>query len=122
MVVMQAVCSTQQVPYQGQMLDLEQPFRRATMHELVQEALGENTCHAITPEVTSKVNLSITCLAGQTGRSCLSVHGCMAQVHHASVCALCQLADTVQCECIMQSRASRPLRSQCFTRLRDSLC
>ncbi|DBB02659.1 TPA: hypothetical protein ACH3X3_011624 [Trebouxia sp. C0006] len=36
----QAVCSTQQVPYQGQTLHLEQPFRRATMHELVQEALG----------------------------------------------------------------------------------
>ena len=55
MIVMQAVCGTQQVPYQGQTLDLEQPFRRATMHELVQEALGENTCHAITAEVTSKV-------------------------------------------------------------------
>lgn len=54
MIVMQAVCSTQQVPYQGQTLDLEQPFRRATMHELVQEALGETTCHAITAEVTSE--------------------------------------------------------------------
>jgi lysyl-tRNA synthetase class II len=55
MIVMQAVCGTQQVPYQGQMLDLEQPFRRATMHELVQEALGEVTCHAIATETTSKV-------------------------------------------------------------------
>ncbi|KAA6417056.1 MAG: lysyl-tRNA synthetase [Trebouxia sp. A1-2] len=38
----QAVCGTQQIPYQGQTLDLEQPFRRATMHELVQEVLGED--------------------------------------------------------------------------------
>lgn len=44
--VMQAVCGTQQVPYQGQTLDLGQPFRRATMHELVQEALGERSCQA----------------------------------------------------------------------------
>lgn len=44
--VMQAVCGTQQVPYQGQTLDLGQPFRRATMHELVQEALGESSCQA----------------------------------------------------------------------------
>lgn len=36
----QAVCGSQQVPYQGQTLELGQPFRRATMHELVQEALG----------------------------------------------------------------------------------
>ena len=55
MIVMQAVCGTHQVPYQGQTLDLEQPFRRATMHELVQEALGETTRHAITAEVTSEV-------------------------------------------------------------------
>ena len=48
---MQAVCGTQQVPYQGQTLHLEKPFRRATMHELVQEALGENTCPATATEV-----------------------------------------------------------------------
>ena len=53
--VMQAVCGTQVVPYQGQTLDLEKPFRRATMHELVQEALGENTCHATAAEITSEV-------------------------------------------------------------------
>ena len=52
---MQAVCGTQQVPYQGQTLDLEKPFRRATMHELVQEALGENTCPATATEITSEV-------------------------------------------------------------------
>jgi len=62
----------------------------------------------------------MTCLAEQTGPSCLSEQGCMAQVNHASVLALCQLADTVHCECIMQSRASRQLRSQCFTRSRYS--
>ncbi len=44
----------------------------------------------------------------------------MAQVHHASLLALCQLADTVHCECIMQSRASTQLRSQCSTRSRYS--
>ncbi len=55
MIVTQAVCGTQQVPYQGQTLDLEQPFRRATMHELVQEALGENNRHAIATETTFEV-------------------------------------------------------------------
>jgi lysyl-tRNA synthetase class II len=55
MIVMQAVCGTQQVPYQGQTLDLAKPFRRATMHELVREALGENTCHATATELTSEV-------------------------------------------------------------------
>ncbi len=41
--LMQAVCGSLQVPYQGETLNLEQPFRRATMHELVQEALGMTT-------------------------------------------------------------------------------
>lgn len=36
----QAVCGTEQVSYQGQVLDLGKPFKRATMHELVHEALG----------------------------------------------------------------------------------
>lgn len=36
----QAVCGTLQIPYQGQTLDLQQPFRRATMHELVHQTLG----------------------------------------------------------------------------------
>ena len=34
------VAGTLQLTYQGMQLDLEQPFRRATMHELVQEATG----------------------------------------------------------------------------------
>ena len=41
---MQAVCGTEQVSYQGQVLDLEKPFKRATMHELVQEVLGQSAC------------------------------------------------------------------------------
>ncbi|GAB4819350.1 hypothetical protein N2152v2_006396 [Parachlorella kessleri] len=35
-----AVLGTLSVPYQGQELDFEQPFRRATMHDLVKEATG----------------------------------------------------------------------------------
>lgn len=38
---MQEVLSTLRVPYQGQELDFEAPFRRATMHDLVREATGE---------------------------------------------------------------------------------
>lgn len=34
------VAGTLQLTYQGMQLDLEPPFRRATMHELVQEATG----------------------------------------------------------------------------------
>ena len=34
------VAGTLQLTYQGLQLDLEPPFRRATMHELVQEATG----------------------------------------------------------------------------------
>lgn len=34
------VAGSLQLTYQGMQLDLEQPFRRATMHELVQEATG----------------------------------------------------------------------------------
>ena len=64
MAVVQAVCGTQQIPYQGQTLDLEQPFRRATMHELVQEVLGESTCHAIAAEVTSEVTHYMLSWAG----------------------------------------------------------
>ncbi len=70
MIVMQAVCSTQQVPYQGQTLDLEQPFRRATMHELVQEALGETSCHAITAEVTSEATHHMLRAAALGGSRC----------------------------------------------------
>lgn len=44
LVCMQAVCGTGQVSYQGQVLDLEKPFKRATMHELVQEAIGQSSC------------------------------------------------------------------------------
>ena len=29
-----------QLPYQGQTLDFEAPFRRATMHDLVRDACG----------------------------------------------------------------------------------
>ena len=36
----QAVCGQLQLPYQGQVLDFEQPFARKTMHELVQEKTG----------------------------------------------------------------------------------
>lgn len=36
----QAVCGQLQLPYQGQVLDFEAPFRRATMHQLVQDACG----------------------------------------------------------------------------------
>lgn len=35
---MQAVLGTTEVPYQGDVLDFTNPFRRVTMHELVQEA------------------------------------------------------------------------------------
>lgn len=38
------VAGTLQLTYQGLQLDLEQPFRRATMHELVQEATGALMC------------------------------------------------------------------------------
>jgi len=34
------VCGQLQLPYQGQVLDFESPFRRATMHDLVQDACG----------------------------------------------------------------------------------
>ncbi|KAL4451821.1 hypothetical protein ABPG75_007483 [Micractinium tetrahymenae] len=34
----QAVCGQLQLPYQGQVLDFEAPFRRATMHDLVKDA------------------------------------------------------------------------------------
>jgi lysyl-tRNA synthetase class 2 len=33
-------CGTLKVPYQGEIIDLTGPWRRATMHELVQEATG----------------------------------------------------------------------------------
>ncbi|KAL4853325.1 Lysine--tRNA ligase [Chlorella vulgaris] len=36
----QAVCGGLQLPYQGQVLDFEAPFRRATMHELVKDVSG----------------------------------------------------------------------------------
>ena len=36
----QAVLGTLHVPYQDLDLDFEQPFRRATMHDLVKEATG----------------------------------------------------------------------------------
>ena len=49
----QAVCDTQQVSYQGQMLDLEKPFKKATMHELVQEALGQSP-------ISPRQNFSLT--------------------------------------------------------------
>ncbi len=35
-----AVCGTATVSYQGEIVDLGQPFRRATMHQLVQEVTG----------------------------------------------------------------------------------
>ena len=38
--MVQAVCGGAQVSYQGQSIDLGQPFRRASMHELVQDKLG----------------------------------------------------------------------------------
>ena len=41
---MQAVCGSQQIQYQGEVLDLGKPFRRATMHELVHEGLGQSPC------------------------------------------------------------------------------
>ena len=36
-----AVLGTADITYQGQDISLAAPFRRATMHELVQEATGE---------------------------------------------------------------------------------
>ena len=39
-----AVVGKRQVEYQGQVLDLGAPFRRASMHELVQQALGASLC------------------------------------------------------------------------------
>ncbi len=38
--VSQDICGSQIIPYQGQVIDLQPPWRRATMHELVQEATG----------------------------------------------------------------------------------
>jgi len=35
-----AVCGTLQVPYQGLVIDVGAPFRRATMNDLVVEAVG----------------------------------------------------------------------------------
>ena len=40
-----AVVGKRQVEYQGQILDLGAPFRRASMHELVQQALGALLCY-----------------------------------------------------------------------------
>jgi lysyl-tRNA synthetase class 2 len=37
---LQAVVGQLQLPYQGQVLDFESPFRRATMHDLVKDACG----------------------------------------------------------------------------------
>lgn len=34
------MCGRLQLPYQGQELDFEAPFRRATMHDLVKDACG----------------------------------------------------------------------------------
>ena len=39
--LVQAVCGGSQISYQGQSIDLGQPFRRASMHELVQDKLGQ---------------------------------------------------------------------------------
>ena len=45
--------SLTQVEYQGQTIDLGQPFRRASMHDLVQEATGElavgHVCKPVPP-------------------------------------------------------------------------
>ena len=49
---MQAVCGTEQVSYQGQVLDLGNPFKRATMHELVLEALGQSSVFTFLGEPT----------------------------------------------------------------------
>lgn len=40
---LQAVCGGTSISYQGESVDLGQPFRRASMHELVQEHLGKPT-------------------------------------------------------------------------------
>lgn len=42
-VSLQAVCGGTSISYQGESIDLGQPFRRATMHELVQESLGQTS-------------------------------------------------------------------------------
>ena len=39
-----AVVGKRQVEYQGQVLDLGAPFRRASMHELVHQVLGALLC------------------------------------------------------------------------------
>ena len=56
---MQAVCGTEQVSYQGQVLDLEKPFKRATMHELVQEALGQSLVFTVSHIVLESAENSI---------------------------------------------------------------
>ncbi len=40
--ICQKVCGSNQISYQGQHIDLTPPWRRATMHELVEEATGIN--------------------------------------------------------------------------------
>lgn len=40
--VVQKVCGTLQIEYQGTMIDFAQPFKRITMHEAVKEACGKD--------------------------------------------------------------------------------
>ena len=60
---MQAVCGTTSISYQDDSIDLGQPFRRASMHELVQESLGERysafLCHLAAVEKSLETNADI---------------------------------------------------------------
>ncbi len=49
------VCGTAQLIYQGQAVDLGQPFRRATMHDLVREATGLDLTTLDTPSAYAKI-------------------------------------------------------------------
>ena len=61
--LMQAVCGTTSINYQDDSIDLGQPFRRASMHELVQESLGERysacLCHLAAVEKSLETNADI---------------------------------------------------------------
>jgi lysyl-tRNA synthetase class 2 len=70
--VCQQVCGTTQISYQGSEIDLAPPWRRATMHELVQAATGLDFnsfgSHAEAAAAMGAQGLEVPALADSVGR------------------------------------------------------
>jgi lysyl-tRNA synthetase class 2 len=70
--VCQQVCGTTQISYQGTAIDLAPPWRRATMHELVQDATGLDFTAFTTREEAAAAmraqGLEVPALADSVGR------------------------------------------------------